>query len=394
MSPWARVVDPRARKKRSWVLDVLVTLGVTAVGLIGASANPPANGVVGALVAFGLGLPLLVRRIWPLQVFVVQWGVAAVLGWWAGDTIVSVALLVGLYTVAALKPRRDAVVAAAFLEVGVVVASIHLYNTDGQWWIVAIAFTAVLVAALAVGLYVGTRRTLLAELRERADRLERERDQQAAIASAAERSRIAREMHDIVAHHLTVMVALSEGAVAASARSPERAVEVMRTVSATGRQALADTRRLLGVLRDDDADGAERRPLPDLSDLDDLLHRVRDAGLPVRYEVHGASPEVPPAVQLTVYRLIQEALTNTMKHAGAGASATVSLHYAPDELSVDVRDDGGAVTPGVISNNGAGRGLAGMRERVNAFGGEVWTGPVEGRGWRVSATMRLQEVGG
>ncbi|MHA3702404.1 sensor histidine kinase [Jatrophihabitans sp. YIM 134969] len=391
MSTWARVEDPRARRKRSWVLDVLVALVVTGIGVVGAIAASSANVVVGGLVGFGLGALLLVRRIWPSQVFAAQWGLAALLGWWAGDNVVSPALLVGLYTVAALKSRRDALVAAGFLELGVVVAAVHLYNTDGQWWAVAIAFTAVLVASLAVGLYVGTRRTLLAELRARADRLERERDQQAAIASAAERARIAREMHDIVAHHLTVMVALSDGAVAASARNPDQAAEAMRTVSATGREALSDTRRLLGVLRDDTADGDERRPLPDLSDLDELLHRVRDAGLPVRYEVHGMTPEVPPAVQLTVYRLVQEALTNTMKHAGQGASASVSLHYAPDAVSVDVRDDGGSHLP-TPSTQGAGRGLAGMRERVSAFGGEVWTGPVDGRGWRVAATMRLQEV--
>ena len=290
-----------------------------------------------------------------------------------------------------MRPRREALIAAAVLEVGVVAASIRI-SEGPQWWGNALALSAILVAALAFGLYVGTRRFLLAELRARADRLEHERDQQAAIASAAERARIAREMHDIVAHHLTVMVALSDGAVAASSKSPERAVEVMRTVSATGRQALADTRRLLGVLRDDSEDSGDRRPLPDLSDLDELLHRVRDAGLPVRYEVHGGNPEVPPAIQLTVYRLVQEALTNTMKHAGRGVSATVALHYAPDELGIEVRDDGGTPLGVTTTANGAGRGLAGMRERVRAFGGDVRSGPVDGRGWQVSATVRLQEV--
>ena len=394
--------DPRARGGRSGVLDVAVTV---ACGLLSISSitNPPtpenggsalANGPWGdlflSLVTIGLTLPLLARRIWPVPVFVIMIGVALLTGWWAGQAVWSLGLLVILYTVASLRPRKEALICAGLLELGVVIASWHDWPTT-DWWVPVLALTGALVAALALGLYVGTRRFLLAELRDRAQQLERERDQQAAIASAAERARIAREMHDIVAHHLTVMVALSDGAVAASAKSPERAVEVMRTVSATGRQALSDTRRLLGVLREDTADGDERRPLPDLSDLDELVHRVRGAGLPVRYEVHGVTPEVPPAVQLTVYRLIQEALTNTMKHAGIGATATVSLHYAPDAVSVDVRDDGGGTVP-VAPVNGSGRGLAGMRERVTAFGGEVWTGPGDGSGWRVSATMRLQEA--
>ena len=345
------------------------------------------------VIVVALAVPLLVRRVWPVQVFAFQLAVATLTGWWASTLVWSFAFLVGLYTVASLRSRRAALVCAALLDVGVVAASIRLDPTAGSWWGNAVALTGALVASLALGLYVGTRRTLLAQLRDRATQAERERDQQGELAAAAERSRIAREMHDIVAHHLTVMVALSEGAVATSARSPERAVEVMRTVSATGRQALADTRRLLGVLRDDAGDGDERRPLPDLSDLEELLQRVRGAGLPVRYEVHGADPGVPPAVQLTVFRLVQEALTNTMKHAGKGASATVALHYAPDEVSVDVQDDGGLPVDGLTAATGVGRGLAGMRERVNAFGGEVWTGPVDGRGWRVRATMRLVEVG-
>jgi signal transduction histidine kinase len=370
---------------------VALTAGIIAV--LGASQHTGSDTLTGIVIA-GLVLPLFVRRIWPVQTFVVQLVVAALTGWWAGDTVWSPALLIGLYTVAALKSRRTALVAAGLLEIGVVVASFHTFpNSGADWWATALALTGVLISALALGLYVGTRRTLLLQLRDRASQLERERDQQGELAAAAERSRIAREMHDIVAHHLTVMVALSDGAVAASARNPGQAAEAMRTVSATGRQALSDTRRLLGVLRDDSADGDERRPLPDLTDLDELLHRVRDAGLPVRYEVHGVTPEVPPAVQLTVYRLIQEALTNTMKHAGHGASASVSLHYAPDAVSVDVRDDGGSYLPSP-SVNGVGRGLAGMRERVTAFGGEVSTGPVDGHGWRVSATMRLQELAG
>jgi signal transduction histidine kinase len=195
-------------------------------------------------------------------------------------------------------------------------------------------------------------------------------------------------MHDIVAHHLAVMVALSDGAAAASAGSSPQVVRAMRTVSATGRQALADTRRLLSGPEDDEPDG-EREPLPDLSGLDALVARVRAAGLPVSYELRGAPEPLSAGVQLTVYRLVQEALTNTLKHGGAGASAVVRLLYLPGELRLDIEDDGaGAVAaqPGT-----AGRGLAGMRQRVQTFGGEVQAGPRSPAGWRVSAHLRLDQ---
>src|SRR5262249_45567727 len=162
---------------------------------------------------------------------------------------------------------------------------------------------------------------------DRADRLERERDQQGALAAAAERARIAREMHDVTAHHLTVMVTLNEAAAAAAASSPERAAEVMRSASATGGRALADTRPLLGVLRERPGDdpAAALAPVPDLTQLDALIEEIRSAGLETTLEVYEQAPNVPAGVQLTVYRLVQKALTNTLKHDGTGARATVRL---------------------------------------------------------------------
>jgi signal transduction histidine kinase len=188
------------------------------------------------------------------------------------------------------------------------------------------------------------------------------------------------------------MVALSDGAVAAMATSPERGIEVMRSVSATGRRALADTRRLLGVLRDSGtADGPEtRQPVPELADLEVLLERVRAAGLPTTYEVQGSATDVPAGVQLTVYRLVQEALTNTLKHGGPDAKAAVRLRRRPGELLVDVVDDGAGVsvaTPVVV-----GGGLTGMQERVHAYGGDISAGPGRPSGWRVTARLRLDDV--
>jgi signal transduction histidine kinase len=242
-------------------------------------------------------------------------------------------------------------------------------------------------AALGLGLYSATRHAYLAELHDRAERLERERDQQGALAAAAERARIAREMHDIVAHHLTVMITLSDAAVAASPRSPERATEVMRSVSATGRRALADTRRLLGGLRQGNAQdpAAALAPVPDLTQLDALIEQVRSAGLETTVEIHGQAPDVPAGVQLTVYRLVQEALTNTLKHAGPGARVSVSLSCANDVIDLEVRDSG--VMPHRPSADGA--GLRGMRERAAVYQGTLEAGPGETGGWVVRADLRI-----
>jgi len=317
--------------------------------------------------------------------------VAAAIGavLWDRRLVDGLALFIAVYTVAALRPRRAALVCAGLLEIAAVVLGVLFLGR--AWWTSAVFGTgqAGLAAALGLGLYSATRRAYLAELHDRADRLERERDQQGALAAAAERARIAREMHDVTAHHLTVMVTLSEAAAAASASSPERAAEVMRSVAATGRRALADTRRLLGVLRQGPGDdpAAALAPVPDLTQLDALIEEVRSAGLQTTLEVHGKAADVPAGVQLTVYRLVQEALTNTLKHGGTGARATVRLRYLPGELRVDIDDDGaGATAPAPA---GVGGGLIGMQERIHAYGGDVRAGPRQPGGWNVSARLRL-----
>jgi signal transduction histidine kinase len=166
-------------------------------------------------------------------------------------------------------------------------------------------------------------------------------------------------------------------------RAPDEAADAIRDVSGTARQALAETRRLLGVLRADS--GQEpRQPLPGLADLDDLLGRVRAAGLPVCYELSGTGADLSPDIQLAVFRLVQEALTNTMKHAGPGASAAVRLLFTPVEVRVDVEDDGAGRG---ASPSAVGGGLTGMRERIGAFGGELDFGPRHPRGWRVTARL-------
>jgi signal transduction histidine kinase len=388
VSFWKPVEDPGTRTLRSWAFDVGCALFAFAASLahfsFGQTAHPaslPLAASLGVAALTTLALPL--RRVWPGPVFCWTLLAAAVLAVWpTHGALFPVALAIALYTVA-VTMRRAAALAAAALVAGLVVAVVGHDGTHD--WALAVSDAAGFTAAvLIVGLYVSTRRAYLAELRDRAGRMERERDQNNALAAAVERARIAREMHDSVAHHLTVIVALSDGALAAVARAPAEAAEAIRDVSRTGREALAETRRLFAVLRA--GSGPELwQPLPGLADLDDLLGTVRAAGLPVRYERGGSAGDLAAGLQLTVFRLVQEALTNTMKHGGPGASATVRLQLTPAEVCVEVEDDG----TGSAGEAGApGGGLTGMRERVSAFGGELDCGPRQPQGWRVTARLR------
>jgi signal transduction histidine kinase len=387
MSFWTPVENPGTRPLRSWVFDV----GCAALAAAGAfisfsfalGPQPPAPNLKLSLVVAVVTIPVLtVRRIWPGPACAVMVLIAAVLAQWpVRGELFPVALGISLYTVAATLSHVSAIIA------GVLAAAAEIPAAgQGGWhnaWLPVIYEIIAIAAVVITGLYMSTRRAYLGELRDRTQRLEREHDQTSALAAAVERARIAREMHDSVAHHLTVIVALSDGALAAVTRSPDQASEAIRGVSSTAREALAETRRLLGVLRADG--GLElRQPLPGLSDLEGLFIRVRAAGLPVRYERSGPPGDTPPGVQLVIFRLVQEALTNTMKHAGPGASASVRLQLTPGEVHVEVEDDGvgSAGVPGA-----PGGGLTGMQQRVGAFGGELTCGPRQPCGWRVTARL-------
>ena len=385
MSFWTPVENPGTRPLRSWVFDVgcalLAALGSFGSYSFGQAAHPPPPTLAaGLVVAVLTALVVSLRRIWPGPVFCVVVLMAAILAQWpVRGELVPVALAFTLYTVAATLSRNLALVAAALTVAAEIPAT-----GQGGWhhsWLAMIYEVIAIAAVVVAGLYTNTRRAYLVELRDRAQRLEREHDQTSALAAAVERARIAREMHDSVAHHLTVIVALSDGALAAVTRAPDQASDAIRGISSTAREALAETRRLLGVLRTEG--GLElRQPLPGLSDLDGLFTRVRAAGLPVEYERSGPPGDTTPGVQLAVFRLVQEALTNTMKHAGPGARAAVRLRLEPGEVRVEVEDDG-VGTAGVPRAPGG--GLTGMSERVGAFGGELTCGPRQPRGWRVTA---------
>jgi signal transduction histidine kinase len=334
-----------------------------------------------------LVLPLVLRRRYPIPVFAFVCVLAAV-QWLTGERLpADAALLLALYTIAAQEPRRHAFVAAGVLELGVVLASIRFAPT-GDGVVGSLVFlTGLVAAAYLFGTSLQTRRDYLASVEDRALRLEVERDQQARLGAIAERTRIAREMHDIVAHNLSVMITLADGAVATQASEPAASGGAMAQVASTGRQALGEMRRLLGVLRDDD-DSNGLDPQPGLDQLEDLLEQVRRTGLTVRKDVRGAPQALTMTEQLTVYRAVQEALTNTMKHARDATAATVLLDWQPHALSVTVTDDGSA-RPDTAASATDGLGLSGMRERIAVHGGTLRAGPGSRSGWRVHATLPL-----
>jgi signal transduction histidine kinase len=391
MTPTAEAAPARPRglaglgSRLPRAIDVVIVVAIIAGGMLHGPDSAAAG--YGWLWSVGLSLPLLARRRWPVAVFAVL-SVAAFVQWTTGvRTFGDAALLVALYTLAASRPLVVTAIAQTVLEAGIALAV-------GRWAGHAvlnafIALSALATAASAIGINVRHRRALVTSLHERAARLEHERDQQGLLSAAAERSRIAREMHDIVAHNLSVMIALADGASYAVHDAPGRAEAAMQTASRTGRQALTEMRRLLGVLRDDDPAVEERAPQPGLVQIDALVEQVRLAGLPVSYSQSGAPPaHVPAGLELAAYRIVQEALTNSLKHAGAGAAAAVSLAWEPNRLCVEVRDTGNAADPSAAE----GGGLRGMRERAAVYDGTLEAGPCRLGGWQVRTELLLAAI--
>jgi signal transduction histidine kinase len=380
---------------------VLLVLSVPPLTALRGSNHALSLLLVAAIVA-----PIAWRRRAPYSVCLLI-AVLAVLQWFTSrELTVYLAVLVAFYTVAAHAQVRRVLVAGALLEAGAVLAATHwpVPGAHAAWgWLIA---TGLIVAAGLLGYYIRTaRQAHRASLAQRAERLEREREQQAQLAVAAERSRIARELHDIVAHNIAMMIALAEGAAATAAESPGQAVSLMGDISSAGRAALSEMRRLLGVLRQPVLSG--HAPQPSLADLDNLLAGVRTAGLPTRLTVTGEPFGVPASAQLALYRMVQEALTNSIKHA-PGASAEVCLTYLPGAVELEVTDDGRRDEPapanagkplpaaradGGIDVPGSGHGLVGMRERAAVFGGKVTAGSRPGGGWRVHTILRLGAEG-
>jgi signal transduction histidine kinase len=295
-------------------------------------------------------------------------------------------VLVALYSVTVHGPRWAHRVAIVGALIGALVVGMTVYGRfQGPSATATTLFVS--VAALAVwafGLVRRTRRERLEALEDRARRLEIERDQQAQIATAAERARIAREMHDIVAHSLSVVIAQADGGRYAADADPAAAARALGTIAETGRAALTDMRRLLGVLRGSDSPVVEFEPQPAESDVGSLVEQMRDSGMRVSLVRMGTPRNLPPGAGLTVYRIAQEALTNVLKHAGPDPLVSVLVQWLPDAIVLEVSDDGRGAA---ADSDGLGQGLLGMRERATMFAGSVSAGPRPGGGFRVRAQL-------
>ncbi|MFI6656479.1 sensor histidine kinase [Streptomyces sp. NPDC050523] len=399
----------QADRNRPWVLDGAVVAVVFLMfcladllhGGTGGGDGPhrfrlaftqlPVAGML-ALQA-GLVLPLLWRRRRPVAafaviaaVFVLQWSLGAALR-------ADVALFVALYSLTLHGRLRQLPWACATTAGAMVLVAVRVSPTVSVWDALFFLLSTT-TAAVALGLMIRVRRAQLAGLRERAARLEIERDQRSRLATATERTRVAREMHDIVGHNLSVIITLADAGAYATDTAPERGKEALQLIGDTGRQALGELRRVLGVLRepaDATPGGPELSPQPGLADVDALCATVRAAGREVVYRTSGDVDALDSGVQLTAYRIVQEALTNTLKHAGTEARVHLAIVEKEARLTIRVQDTGPDRTPGPHEE---GHGLVGMRERAALYGGSVSAGPAGGGGWSVEAVLDLTPQGG
>jgi len=330
-------------------------------------------------------LPLLARRRFPFGAPAAM-GVAAALTSFVDTTVVpydGVTFLVGcaaLFLVGSLRDRAQAVAGFAVAE-GVLAVVLHNHPTLGVGDFVVASIIFAIVWTIAFG--VGRKSVEADEAKERANRAEREREERARVAVAEERARIARELHDVVGHSVSVMTVQASGVRRLLRPDQEREREALLVVERTGREALAEMRRMVGVLRRPE-EAPALAPQPSLDHLSRLVEQAREAGLPVELRIEGEATQLPAGVDLTAYRLVQEGLTNVVKHAQA-TRAEVLVNYGDGYLEVTVNDNG----QGVGNGDGGGHGLVGMRERVSVYGGELDAGPQTGGGYRLRAKLPL-----
>jgi signal transduction histidine kinase len=376
---WVAGIGRKLRRSPPWVGDGLLALllVVPSATTIGDAEPDP----IALFIAFVLleTLPLAVRRYWPRAVFAITLGAAL------GNTLLTdspalpVGVVVALYTVAAHCDRRTALRAA--LATALLVPALFISPEGGDGAPLVLPAALLLVIGWVLGDNLRTRRAYLRELESKAERLEREREQNARRAAADEQARIARELHDVIAHNVSVMVVQAAAAGDVFDSQPEKARDALASIEHTGREALTELRRLLGAVRTEDG----KVPQPGLGRLPDLLNQVRAAGLEVDLTTEGERRQLPIGIDLSAYRIVQEALTNTLKHAAA-RRAEVVLRYSDEELAIDVLDDG----RGLTTNGDPGQGLIGMRERVALYNGDLAARPRPEGGFAVSARFPLE----
>jgi signal transduction histidine kinase len=381
------------------VVDAVIAGLLTSLSLLAVSEIFPHAGVRNAPID-GLGLvllclqtvPLVFRQGFPTAVLAIS-GFSimtySLLGYPSGAG--GIGVLLALYSVAANTDRQTALAAAGITTIGIAVSVAGTAMSENQRpeeiLVTAVANYVIYATAWILGDNIRVRHAYTASLEARAAMLERERGEHARLAVAEERARIARELHDVVAHHVSVMVVQSAAARRILARDPGLATVALDVVETTGRQALVEMRRMLGLLRSDEPSD-DLAPQPTLERLEGLIDQVRDAGLEVELIVEGERRPLPAGIDVNAYRIVQEALTNVLKHAGK-ARATVRVRFDARHLALEITDDGRGAAAAILDAPGDGQGLVGMRERVQLHGGELLAGPRIQGGYRVAASLPI-----
>jgi len=386
------------------LVDALIAGFLTILSLIAVYLPGPHLGVgqvpidpVGLVLLCLQTVPLVFRQRFPTVVLAITGAsimAYSLLGYPEGAGPIGV--LLALYSVAANTDRPTALTAAAATTIGIAVSLAATAMSENQRpeeiLVTVVANYVIYATAWILGDNVRVRRAYTASLEARAAMLERERGEHARLAVAEERARIARELHDVVAHHVSVMVVQSAAARRVLAKDPALATEALDVVETTGRQALVEMRRMLGVLRSDEPSD-DLAPQPSLERLDALIDQVRDAGLDVELVVDGERRPLPPGIDVNAYRIVQEALTNVLKHAGK-ARATVRVRFGERDLDMEISDDGRGAAAAILDAPGDGQGLVGMRERVQLHGGRLQAGPRMEGGYRVKARLPIDRPDG
>lgn len=367
----------RLRRVDDRIWDALLALALLAGGLLGLALEPRpdarAPAAVGVALIVAQTAPIAWRRRAPLVVTAAVVVSDAILTYLGYEAASGLSVAIALYTAAAYEDRDR--VAPVLGVLAVVAVPVAFVVNEGNWVETALGVIVIGGIPITLGRIVFHRRA----------RIVRDRELAAREAVIVERARIARELHDVVAHHMSVMVVQAGAARAVAGTDPAATTEALRQIEASGRAGLTEMRRLLEILKSDDGD-RDRAPQPGLERLDELLEGMRATGLPVETVIEGTPQPLSPGVDLSAYRIVQEALTNTLKHAGE-AHARVLLRYGPEALEIEVADDG----RGAIDADGGGQGLIGMRERVQLFGGTLESGPRPGGGFLVRARLPLLE---
>jgi signal transduction histidine kinase len=369
------------RKPSPLLVDVALAAGVAALQVATASVRSEADQhpVRSALFAAAIAAPLVIRRRWPLVALA---AVLAIAFSSPVDVPFEFPMLIVIYTIGTIGSWEMAIAGSIVAVFGgaAVYADGADVNTSNL-----IALTLESAVATVIGAYIGSRRRKVEELGKRAERLDRERELLAERAVAEERVRIAQELHDVVAHNVSLIVVQAQ---ALGATVPdERVSEATTGIADLGRQAMAEMHRTLKLLRANEDEAARRGPQPGLGDLEALLERTRAAGVRVELAVEGKPHELSQSADLSAYRIVQEALTNVVKHAD-GAATTVTLNYRADGLELTISNRAGATPNGTAGADGAGRhGVVGMRERAALFGGTLTAGPRSDGGFEVHGLL-------